>query len=143
MSFLDLPKDWTDSPIVDRTTAADVVDLFLSTGDRQLGILKAIFYDSHHRYRGGVEFGLRDRTGHLHLDEPHLVIAPLVEALAANPGTGVLLALGRPGPASLPATDTSWSETAQSLCHSAGIPLLAFYIATADHIHQVEAAVTV
>ncbi|WP_165956574.1 hypothetical protein, partial [Kribbella antibiotica] len=48
----------------------------------------------------------------------------------------LLLALGRPGPPIWPDIDNEWSTAAAHLCHAAQVPLLAFYIATSDHLYQ-------
>ncbi|TDU83541.1 hypothetical protein EV138_6005 [Kribbella voronezhensis] len=143
MSFLNLPPDWSESPLSDTTLAADVVDLCVSAGDRRLGLFKAIFCDQEDRFRGGVDISLRDRHGQLHLTDCRTVLEPLVAALSDHPDLGVLLALGRPGPESWPAVDNQWAELSADICNEAGVRLLAFYVASADHIRRVEAPVNV
>jgi hypothetical protein len=141
MSFLNLPTDWSETPLSDPTLAADVVDLCLSVGDRRLGLLKAIFCDSEDRFHGQVEIELRDRHDQLHLTDPRAVLEPVAVALRSAPGTSVLLALGRPGPPSWPAIDNTWAETAATICADSDIPLLAFYVATPEDVRRVEAAI--
>ena len=141
MSFLNLPTDWSETPLSDAALAADVVDLCLSVGDRRLGVLKAIFCDSEDRFHGQVEIELRDRHDQLHLTDPRAVLEPLAVALRSAPSNSVLLALGRPGPASWPAIDKDWAETATTICADSNIPLLAFYVATPEEVHRVEATV--
>jgi hypothetical protein len=141
MSFLNLPTDWSETPLSDPTLAADVVDLCLSVGDRRLGLLKAIFCDSEDRFHGQVEIELRDRRDQLHLTDPRAVLEPLAVALRSAPSNSVLLALGRPGPSSWPAIDNNWAETASTICADSDIPLLAFYVATPEEVHRVEATV--
>jgi hypothetical protein len=143
MSFLNLPTDWSESPLSDPTLAADVVDLCVSAGDRRLGLFKVIFCDEEDRFRGGVDISLRDRHGQLQLTDCRAVIEPVVTTLRENPDRGVLLALGRPGPESWPAIDDQWAEIATAVCDEAGVRLLAFYVATSDHVRRVEVPINV
>lgn len=143
MSFENLPKNWSDCSLSDPTLAADVVDLCLSEGDRRLGLLKVIFCDERDRFHGAVDIELRDRHGQIHLDGCRTALKPVVAAVRATPGIGLLLALGRPGPEIWPPIDNEWADAATSVCAEADIRLLAFYVATADHIRRVEAAVNV
>jgi len=141
MSFENLPKNWSESSLSDPTIAADVVDLCLNEGDRRLGLLKVIFCDEQDRFHGGVDIELRDRLGQLHLDDCRTALKPVVAAVRARPEIGLLLALGRPGPEVWPPIDDAWAETTTAICAEAGIRLLAFYVATPDHIRRVEAPV--
>ncbi|MFC6159671.1 hypothetical protein [Kribbella jiaozuonensis] len=61
---------------------------------------------------------------------------PLVPAIQTAPDTGVILALGRPGPARSPALDNQWAQAATTICQAADLRLLGFYIATRDGIYQ-------
>jgi hypothetical protein len=142
MSFLNLPKDWSELPLSDPTTAADVVDLCLNEGDRRLGLLKVIFCDEQDRFHGCVDIELRDRLGQLHLTDCRTALKPVVAALDANLRIGVVLALGRPGPEVWPPIDNEWAEAATAVCDEADIRLLALYVATPDHVHRVEATVS-
>ncbi|QNE16730.1 hypothetical protein F1D05_00975 [Kribbella qitaiheensis] len=141
MSFENLPRNWPECPLSDSTTAADVVDLCLSEGDRRLGLLKVIFCDEQNRFHGCVDIELRDRFGQLQLDDCRTVLKPVVAAVRASPGIGLLLALGRPGPESWPPIDNEWAEAVTTVCAEADIRLVAFYVASAGHVHRVEATV--
>ncbi|WP_371403093.1 hypothetical protein OHA10_35020 [Kribbella sp. NBC_00662] len=63
-------------------------------------------------------------------------LAPLVPAIQTAPGTGVILALGRPGPARSPALDHQWAQAATAICQAADLRLLGFYIATSEGVYQ-------
>jgi hypothetical protein len=141
MSFENLPKDWSECSLSDSTLAADVVDLCLNEGDRHLGLLKAIFCDEQDRFHGSVDIELRDRDGQLHLTDCRTALKPVVAALRASPGIGLLLALGRPGPEMWPPIDNEWAERATAVCAEADIRLLGLYVATPNHIRRVEATV--
>ncbi|MFB6721273.1 hypothetical protein ACFCV3_13970 [Kribbella sp. NPDC056345] len=141
MTFLDLAPEWADQPLTDPTLAADVVDLMVSHGDRTRGTFTAILCGPDARLRAVVAIDLPTEFADQHppLDTPGLcatALHPIVPALRTDPGSALLLALGRPGPPTWPEVDDEWSTAATHLCQAAQVPLLAFYIATPDHIYQ-------
>ncbi|GAB3954715.1 hypothetical protein GCM10029976_097600 [Kribbella albertanoniae] len=141
MTFLDLAPEWADQPLTDPTLAADVVDLMVSDRDRRNGTFTAILCGPDARFRAVVAIDLPEEFAEqdLPLDPPGLcatAMHPLVLALRSEPGSCLLLALGRPGPPTWPEVDDEWSTAAHHLCQAAQVPLLAFYIATPDHIYQ-------
>jgi hypothetical protein len=141
MSFRDLAPTWSDQPLTDPTLAADVVDLLVSHGDRRRGTFSAILCGPDARYRAAVAIDLHTEFADpaSTLDPPGLcatALHPIVPALRTEPGSCLLLALGRPGPPTWPDIDNEWSAAATHLCQAAQVPLLGFYIATPDHIYQ-------
>lgn len=144
MSFLDLAPEWADQPLTDPTLAADVVDLMVSDRDRHRGTFTAILCGPDARLRAVVAIDLPDEFADQlpPLDTPGLcatALHPIVAAIRDEPGSCILLALGRPGPPTWPDVDNEWSTAATHLCQAAQVPLLAFYIATPDHIYQPQA----
>ncbi|GAA0599727.1 hypothetical protein HPO96_34885 [Kribbella sandramycini] len=149
MAFLDLTPTWTDRPLTDPSHAADVVDLFVSQGDRHRGTLVAILCDPDAHFRASISLELPGEFTHLteDLDPPagchantrqlcFTAMDPVIPAVQTAPGTRLLLALGRPGPRTCPDLDTDWATAANAICRAADVPLLGFYIATANHIYQ-------
>lgn len=67
---------------------------------------------------------------------------PVIPAVHTAPGTALVLALGRPGPARLPDLDNQWAQAATTICRAAGIRLLGFYVATKDTIYSPEITTT-
>ncbi|WP_165553844.1 hypothetical protein [Kribbella capetownensis] len=61
---------------------------------------------------------------------------PILPAVRTAPGTGLILALGRPGPPFQPEVDIEWAEAATRICQAAEVRLLGFYVASADHVYQ-------
>ncbi|MET9271731.1 hypothetical protein [Kribbella sp. NPDC003557] len=61
---------------------------------------------------------------------------PIIPAVRTAPGTALILALGRPGPARLTDLDTQWSQAATAICRAAGIRLLGFYVAAKDGVYR-------
>lgn len=141
MSFLDLPPTWTDQPLTDPDVAADVIDLMISLGDRQRGTFSLVLCDPDDRYRATVMVDLPSEFERLSqpLDTSRLcsaVLGPLVPAVRTAPGTGVILALGRPGPARSPDLDREWADAGTAISRAAGLRLLGFYIAARDGVYQ-------
>jgi hypothetical protein len=156
MSFENLPATWTDQPLTDPTVTADVVDLMVSLGDRRRGTLTAVICDPDAQYRATV---IIDLPPTVELGRPafpdtvptpasalvpalapseifQTALRPIIPAVRTAPGTSLILALGRPGPANLPVQDDEWSRAAHATCQAADIRLLGFYVATKEGIHQ-------
>ena len=141
MSFENLPPTWADQPLTDPSRAADVIDLLVSLGDRQRGTFTVVLCDSDDRYIATIAVDLPDESQHLtpSLQPTELcsgALGAIMPAVRTAPGTGLLLALGRPGPHFWPDLDTEWAEAATRICHAADVRLLGFYIASADHLYQ-------
>jgi hypothetical protein len=143
MSFQDLPQTWTDHPLSDPVLTANVVDLLVSLGDRQRGTFTVILCDNDDHYIATVAIDLPSefRAAMPSLEPSELcstAFGAIMPAVRTAPGTGLLLALGRPGPDFWPELDTEWAEAATHLCRIAGVRLLGFYVASAHHIYQPE-----
>jgi hypothetical protein len=141
MSFLDLPPTWTDRPLTDPDVAADVVDLLLTLGDRQRGTFAVILCDPDDRYRATVTVDLPSEFDRLDptIDTNELcatALTPILTAVRTAPATGLILALGRPGPARSPALDHDWSTAGTAICQAAHVRLLSFHIAAPDGVYQ-------
>ncbi|WP_350275315.1 hypothetical protein [Kribbella sp. HUAS MG21] len=146
MSFENLPATWTDQPLTDPARTADVVDLMVSLGDRTRGTLTAVICDPDAHYRATVVIDLPPTVELRRQASTHTVpspaelcqtaLHPIIPAVRTAPGTSLILALGRPGPAHLPTQDNEWSRAAHTICEAAEINLLGFYIATKQGIHQ-------
>ena len=136
MSFENLSATWTDQPLTDPDVAADAVDLMVSLGDRRRGTFTVLICDADNRYLATVAIGLPSTYS---LDPAPLcetALSPIIPAVHTAPGTALVFALGRPGPARMTALDAQWAQAATTICRTAGIRLLGFYIATKDGIHQ-------
>jgi hypothetical protein len=141
MSFQNLPPTWTDLPLSDPALAADVVDLFVSLGDRQRGTFTVVICDSDDRYVAAVGIDLPSEFKHLRptLQPSELcttALGAILPAVRTAPGAALLLALGRPGPDFWPELDTEWAEAASHICRAAQVRLLGFHVASAHHIYQ-------
>jgi hypothetical protein len=147
MSFENLAPTWTDRPLTDPAFTADVVDLMVSIGDRHRGTLTVLICDPDDRYRAAVAIELPPDAippgpGSVSRPSPAelcgTAMHPIVPALRTAPGTSLVLALGRPGPARLTDLDTQWAQAGAAICEAAAVRLLGFYIATHDDIHHVD-----
>ncbi|MGW7686194.1 hypothetical protein ACWGID_35955 [Kribbella sp. NPDC054772] len=141
MSFQNLTPTWADQPLTTPGAAADVVDLMVSLGDRQRGTFAVLLCDPDDYYRATVTIDLPSEFEHLShtLDTAGLcssALSPIVTAVRTAPGTGMILALGRPGPAGRSELDDQWARAATAICQAADIRLLGFYIATSEGVHQ-------
>jgi len=143
MSFEDLTPDWTDQPLSDPVVAADVVDLMVSLGDRRRGTFTVLLCDPDDHYRATVIIELPAEFDHLgpgrNTQTCQTVLDTVIPAVHTAPGTGLILALGRPGPAHWPDLDNEWTHAATAICATAGIRLLGFYVATREGVHQLPA----
>ena len=141
MSFQNLPPTWTDQPLTDPAFAADVVDLMVSLGERHRGTFTVMICDPGDCYVASVAVDLPEEfeqltTGLTPSDLCSGALGAIMPAVRTAPGTGLLLALGRPGPASWPELDNEWAQAATHICRAADVRLLGFYVASADHIYQ-------
>ncbi|WP_134114832.1 hypothetical protein [Kribbella kalugense] len=141
MSFDNLTPAWTDQPLTNPGVAADVVDLVLSLGDRQRGTFAVVLCDPDDHYRATVLIDLPSEFDHLSpvVDAAEVcttALKPIIAAVDTAPDTGVILALGRPGHANLPDLDAEWTKAATTICTTANIRLLGFYIATKEGVHH-------
>jgi hypothetical protein len=153
MSFYNLPPTWTNQPLSDPTRAADVVDLMVTLGDRRRGTFTVLLCDPDNHYRAAVTLDLpEDFAAPVeHITSLHggshdrragtagvcsSALDPILPAVRTAPGTGLILALGRPGPPFQPEVDTEWAEAATRICQAADVRLLGFYVASADHVYQ-------
>ena len=141
MSFYKLDPAWTTRPLTDPALALDVVDLMVSLGERRRGTFTVLLCDPDDSYRATITIDLPSQFAHLSPargtpDACSSALSPIIPALHTAPGTALILALGRPGPASCPDLDTEWAQAAAHLCQAAGVRLLGFYIATATRIYQ-------
>ncbi|MFI6829697.1 hypothetical protein ACIBG5_21570 [Kribbella sp. NPDC050241] len=148
MSFQNLPPTWTNQPLSDPARAADVVDLMVTLGDRRRGTFTVLLCDPDNHYRAALTLDLpadfavpvehvashHHRTGTAGVCSSAL--DPILPAVRTAPGTGLILALGRPGPPFQPEMDTEWAEAATRICQAADVRLLGFYVASADHVYQ-------
>ncbi len=138
MSFENLSSTWADQPLTDPDVAADAVDLMVSLGDRRRGTFTVLICDPGNRYLATVALEL---PATFSLDPSPAQICetalhPIIPAVHTAPGTALVFALGRPGPAHQTDLDTQWAQAATTICRAAGIRLLGFYVATKDGIHQ-------
>ncbi|WP_130388507.1 hypothetical protein [Kribbella sp. VKM Ac-2569] len=138
MSFENLSATWVDEPLTDPGVAADAVDLMVSLGDRRRGTFTVLICDPHNRYLATVAIEL-PATFSLEPSPAQLcetALHPFIPAAHTAPGTALVLALGRPGPARMTDLDAQWAHAAATICGAAGIRLLGFYVATKDGIYQ-------
>lgn len=153
MSFHHLPPTWTNQPLSDPARAADVVDLMVSLGDRRRGTFTVLLCDPDNHYRAALTLDLPEDfaapvehvtslQGRSHRRPAGTAgvcsstLDPILPAVRTAPGTGLILALGRPGPPFQPEVDTEWAEAATRICQAADVRLLGFYVASADHVYQ-------
>ena len=140
MSFENLPETWSDHPLSDPAVTADVVDLLVSLGDRQRGTLTLVICDHEDRYRAAVAIDLPSEFKLIPTLRPgelcSTALDAVIPAVRTDPGSSLLLALGRPGPDFWPELDTEWAEAATDICHSGGVRLIGFYVASAHHVYQ-------
>jgi len=141
MSFHNLPPTWTAEPLTDPRRAADVVDLMVSLGERHRGTFTVLLCDPGDRYIATVAIELPHEFEHRRPgQEPSELcsdaLGAIMPAVRTAPGTGLLLALGRPGADVWPEHDLEWAEAAAHICRSANVRLLGFYIASAGRIYQ-------
>jgi hypothetical protein len=135
MTFSDLPTNWPTLPLTDPKLAADVVDLFVTEGERRRGVLAALLCDGRARFRTSINLDLPKDSP---LASPRAclkALAPLVPVLEGRRDGALILALGRPRPD--PPSDHDWTQAALQTCRSASIHLLAFYLATPTELHAV------
>ncbi|WP_344217403.1 hypothetical protein [Kribbella sancticallisti] len=135
MTFTDLPRNWTDLPLTDPTLAADVVDLYVTEGDRRSGVFSAILCDREARFIASIHLDLPDYADSPPTDTCEEVLDPVIPALQLRPDGALLLAIGRPGPATALPIDLEWSQAAAHLCRLADIRLLGFYVAVPGHVY--------
>jgi hypothetical protein len=141
MSFENLPPTWNKEPLTDAGRAADVVDLMVSLGERHQGTFTAVLCDHDDLYLATVAI---DLPSEFRQAEPTLrgadlcttALSPIIPALRTTPGSALILALGRPGPAFWPELDAEWADAATHICAAAEVRLLGFYVASADHVYQ-------
>ncbi|TCC63061.1 hypothetical protein E0H73_11310 [Kribbella pittospori] len=88
----------------------------------------------HHRRAGTADAPHHRRAGTAGACSSAL--DPILPAVRTAPGTGLILALGRPGPPFQPEVDTEWAEAATRICQAADVRLLGFYVASANHVYQ-------
>ena len=141
MSFHHLTPTWTTQPLTDPALAADVVDLMVSLGDRRRGTFAVLLCDPDDRYRGTVLIDLPAEFDYLAptigtADVCSSALRPVIPAVHTTPGAALILALGRPGPASWPDLDNEWAEAATHICRAADVRLLGFYIAAIEGVYQ-------
>jgi hypothetical protein len=141
MSFHNLTPTWTTQPLTDPARAADVVDLMVSLGERHRGTFTVLLCDPDDRYRGTVTIDLPSQFANLTptlgtADACSTALHPVIPAVHTVPGAALILALGRPGPASWPELDNEWAEAATHICRAADVRLLGFYIASAARVYQ-------
>jgi hypothetical protein len=141
MSFDNLTPAWTDQPLTNPGVAADVVDLVVSLGDRQRGTFAAVLCGPDDHYRATVIIDLPSEFEHHSptLDTTQIcqtALRPVITAVQTAPGTGLILALGRPGPAHWPGLDVEWARAATQICAAADVRLLGFYIASRNSIYR-------
>jgi hypothetical protein len=141
MSFHNLDPAWTTQPLTDPALAVDVVDLMVSLGERQRGTFTVLLCDPDDSYRATITIDLPSEFEQLTptlgtADVCSSALSPIIPAVHTAPDTALILALGRPGPASWPDLDTEWAEAATHLCRAADVRLLGFYIASATRIYQ-------
>ena len=134
MTFKDLPRNWIELPLTDPTLAADVVDLYVTEGDRRSGVFSALLCDEKSRFIASIQLDLPDYADDPPTDTCEEVLDPVIPALQLRPDGALLLALGRPGPTTLLPLDHEWAKAATHLCHLADIRLLAFCIATPGQV---------
>ncbi|MEV8376254.1 hypothetical protein AB0P21_26165 [Kribbella sp. NPDC056861] len=134
MTFTDLPPNWLQLPLTDPTLATNVVDLYVSVGDRRHGVLSALLCDAQARFLAAIHLDLPENAPLTSPKSCAKALAPLIPALQLRPDGALLLALGRP--THDPTSDQAWLQAAQHTCQTAGIHLLAFYIATPTHLYR-------
>ncbi|WP_020390723.1 hypothetical protein [Kribbella catacumbae] len=133
MTFTDLPTNWPNLPLTDPARAADVVDLFVSAGDRRRGVLSALLCNAEAHFLAAIHLDLPEGASRSSPRYCGKALAPLIPALQVRPDGALILALGRPS--ADPASDHDWTEAVARTCQAASIRLLAFYIATPDHLY--------
>jgi hypothetical protein len=138
MSFENLSATWADEPLTDPDVTADAIDLMVSLGDRRRGIFTILLCDPHDRYLATVAIDLPGTfsVGPSPAQLCGTALRPFIPAVHTAPGTALVLALGRPGPARMIDLDAQWAQAAATICNAVGIRLLGFYVATEDGIYQ-------
>ncbi|TDO47079.1 hypothetical protein EV651_12573 [Kribbella sp. VKM Ac-2571] len=138
MSFENLSATWADEPLTDPDVTADAVDLMVSLGDRRRGTFTILICDPADHYLATVAIEL-PATFSSDFSPAQLcetALHPITPAVHTAPGTGLVLALGRPGPARMTDLDTQWARAAGTICAATGVRLLGFYVATKDGVYQ-------
>lgn len=129
MTFENLPPDWPTIPLTDADHIANVLDLFVSTRDRQVGSLLILICDQDRRPVQPCIMGDINRGW------PEAARASL-EGLAASiaervPGATVLTAIGRTGRPSVTPTDRRWADTVRS-AFLAHLEVIGAYVITME-----------
>lgn len=133
MTFTDLPANWPDLPLTDPALAADVVDLFISAGDRRRGVLSALLCNAEARFLAAIHLDLPEGSLRSSSKFYNKALAPLIPALELRSDGALILALGRP--AADPTSDHNWTQAVTQTCQAASIRLLGFYVATPDYLY--------
>lgn len=129
MNFQNLPADWPTIPLTNPDHIADVLDLFVGTGDRMRGSLLLLLCDAQHRpvqplIINDVDSGPPSGE-HLHLDR-------VAQQLSrAYPEATVLCAVARPGRTRVTKTDQRWARSLERV-FAGRLQLLGVHLVTLD-----------
>ena len=110
---------------------ADVVDLFVSERCRLAGTFYLLLCDGQDRVALPVAV---DDIQTERPEDCEVLLWPFLEVMRSKPDGGLLLALGRPGPAHLTDLDRQWREAAVHACARVGVRLLGLYVATPEGV---------
>ncbi len=123
-------------PLTDPDLAADVVDLFVSQGDRRAGVLSALICDADARFLAAIHLDLPEETAHSPQPKSCAkALAPLIPALRLRPD-GALLSPSAAQDRTHPQT-TTWTPNGGALqptCRAAIDPPAGLLLATPDSL---------
>lgn len=128
MSFGDLPPDWPTRPVSDPQIFIDLVDLVVSEGSRDEGVIHVWLCGPTDRL---VQPCAVTDVSAVTPAQRRETLDPFARALAEQvPGGSLVLVVARPGPPDTSDDDRLWHEAAISVCRSHGIRLAGAAVAT-------------
>ncbi|AKU17239.1 hypothetical protein [Luteipulveratus mongoliensis] len=135
MTFEDLPPGWDALPLTDHDLAGDVLDLFVSARDREVGCVFFLLCDERARLRQPLAVRLdpsdRERQGDQG-DEAEVLVTRL-DGLLGSEAAGaasLIMAVARPGYSAINDVDRRWHEAVIDLTRRRSVPLLGTYVVT-------------
>jgi len=130
MTFQDLPANWsTTMPVTDPSITDDVLDLVISSRDRDRGALFVLMCDpaDHLVNPCAVSDVNPPREGWSQLE----ILAPMAQALRQlEPGGSLLVAIARARGLAVTDDDRGWHQAAIDACSDAQVRLLGVHLVT-------------